>query len=331
MIARIRHLADKLPWGGSRSAPARAYLNGRPHQQHLSGGRPRLGLALSSGGAKGLAHIGVIQVLEENGIEIDVVAGASMGAYVGSLWAAGYSGVELEALAGEMRTKRDLLRLIDPVFPPRQGLLRGYKVKAHLAKSLRGRRFEDLEKEFHVVATNLVTLQRRVFSEGDVATAVHASIAVPGVCVPVEIDGELYSDGGISEPLPVSVLRSCEVDHVIAVSALPSPKELAACRVDYFHDEPERNLLRRLGRCVNRQFNLFAKGNMIDILRSSAYGSQTRLAHRLGADADVFLEATLCEGRWHDYSGFERYIRLGRECAEAHIEEIRNLTLSWAA
>src|SRR5262249_38955766 len=85
-----------------------------------------VGLALSSGAAKGFAHVGVIQVLEENGIEIDVVAGASMGAYVASLWAHGCNGSELEKLSRELEGRWTLLSLIDPAFPPRRGFLRGY-------------------------------------------------------------------------------------------------------------------------------------------------------------------------------------------------------------
>src|SRR6185312_16180602 len=85
-----------------------------------------VGLALSSGAAKGFAHIGVIQELEENGIEIDVIAGSSMGAYVGSLWAYGKNGTELEALARELEGRWKLWSLLDPVFPPRRGFLKGF-------------------------------------------------------------------------------------------------------------------------------------------------------------------------------------------------------------
>jgi NTE family protein len=239
-----------------------------------------------------------------------------MGAYVGSLWCAGYDGRQLEALAAEMKTRKHFLQLADPVFPPRQGFLRGRKVKEHLLRSLGSRTFESLEKELFVVATNLTTLERKVFTEGDIATAVHASIAIPGVCVPVEIDGAYYSDGGICDPLPVGVLRNAGVDRIIAVSTLPGPEELVDCRV---------------GRVVNREVNIFAKGNMIDILRSAAYGSQIRLANHVGRQADVLLRAVLCEGRWHDYANYEKYIRLGRELAEAQLDEITEVVRPRAA
>ncbi len=325
MIALFQSFRNRL----LRKAPTGRPLNGRASEERPESpeDRPRIGIAFSSGGAKGLAHIGVIQVLEENGIEIDAIAGASMGAYIGSLWAAGYTGKQLEELATEMKDRKDLLRLADPVFPPRQGFLRGYKVKAHLARSLGNVTFADLPKPLWVVATNLITLERKIFHEGCVATAVHASAAIPGVCVPVEIDGEHYSDGGISDPLPIGVLRNeAKVDHVIGVSTLPTPEDLVNCRVDYFKEDPPKHGLHRLGRILNRELNFFAKGNMIDILRSAAYGSQTRLAHHVGKQADVLLRAVLCEGRWHDYAGYEKYIQLGRAIAEEQLPAIKELT-----
>ena len=109
------------------------------------GGR-LVGLALSSGAAKGFAHIGVIQVLEENGIEVDVVAGSSMGAYVGSLWSQGNDGTELERLARELESRWALWSLVDPVFPPRQGFLRGFAVKRRLMRTLGHARFADMAR-----------------------------------------------------------------------------------------------------------------------------------------------------------------------------------------
>ena len=128
--------------------------SGRPLK---GGGAAKLGLALSSGGARGLAHVGVLQVLEENDIEIHCIAGASMGAYVGALWAAGFSGKELEKLAEEMHDRRQLWKLADPIIPPMRGLFRGLKAKAHLERSLGDLRFEDLERRFLVITVDIDT------------------------------------------------------------------------------------------------------------------------------------------------------------------------------
>src|SRR5882724_3046569 len=114
-----------------------------------------VGVAFSSGAAKGFAHIGVIQVLEENGIEVDVVAGASIGAYIGALWTYGHDGTELEGLARELESRWGFWSLIDPVFPPRQGFLGGFSVKRRLMRTIGHARFADLQRPMRVVAGNL--------------------------------------------------------------------------------------------------------------------------------------------------------------------------------
>ena len=169
--------------------------------------RCRVGLALSSGGAKGLAHIGVLQVLEENGIEVDCVAGASMGAYVGSIWAAGLDGGMLEKIAREVEGRWGLLRLVDPVVPPRRGFIRTRRVIGRLRHSIGDAHFSDLVRPLRVLATRLDTLERVVFSAGEVAAAVEASIAIPGVCVPVTLDAAgPISTGALPIHCPVDVL-----------------------------------------------------------------------------------------------------------------------------
>ncbi len=147
-------------------------------------GRCRTGLALSSGGARGLAHIGVIQVLEENGIEIDIVAGSSMGAYVAAHWAYGHDGIACEKIARDIERRWGWMRLVDPVIPPRQGFMRTRRVGQWLRRGIGNIQFMELARPLRVVATDFETLDRVVFSSGEVARAVEASIAIPGICVP---------------------------------------------------------------------------------------------------------------------------------------------------
>jgi NTE family protein len=265
------------------------------------GGR-LVGLALSSGAAKGFAHIGVIQVLEENGIEVDVVAGSSMGAYIGSLWAYGHDGVEMEKLARDLEGRWALWSLIDPVFPPRQGFLRGMAVKKRLMRSIGTARFADLKRPLRVVAGNLATLERVVFSSGEVATAVHASMAVPGICVPVTIDGQTYIDGGVVDPLPVDVLREMGVSRVIAVDAIPTPE-----RIRYGIEADQRlakeTRSRRFFRKalpLDQQLNYFARGNLFEILMRSGHGAQIRVAEASGRMADIVLHPEISDDRWMD-------------------------------
>lgn len=288
------------------------------------------GLALSSGAAKGFAHVGVIQVLEENGIEIDVVAGSSMGAYVGSLWAYGCDGAELERLSREMESRWAFWKMISPVFPPRRGFLRGTSVRKRLMKSIGGARFADLARPLRVVAANLATLEKKVFSSGEVASAVQASSAVPGIFVPITMeDGGTYIDGGIVDPLPVDVLRDMGVARVIAVDVIPTPDLIRGGL------EAERNLalqnpkaskrFKKTTNPIGQHLNYFAPGNLLEILMRSLHGAQIRVAEASCRLADLVLHPDICDDRWLDYRNPMKFITLGREVAERHLEEIKAL------
>jgi NTE family protein len=286
-----------------------------------------VGLALSSGAAKGFTHIGVIQVLEEQGIEVDVVAGSSMGAYIGALWAYGLDGRELERLAREMESRWALWSLIDPVFPPRQGFLRGLALKRRLMRSIGAARFADLARPLRVVAGDLETLDRMVFSSGEVAAAVHASIAVPGVCVPVAIDGASYIDGGVVDPLPVDLLREMGVSRIIAVDAIPTPDRIRRGLVEErarARETPRRRFFRKV-LPVNQQLNYFARGNLFEILMRSVQGAQIRMAEASCRLADVVLRPDIFDDRWLDCAHPGRFIVLGRKVAEQQLEEIQAL------
>lgn len=288
-------------------------------------GRRRVGLALSSGAARGLAHIGVIQVLEENGLEVDIVAGCSMGAYVGAVWASGRDGAEMERLAREVEGRWNWWKLIDPYLVPRRGFMRGERVKHRLQKTIGRAHFSDLVRPFRVVATHLHTLERMVFSSGEVAAAVHASSAIPGLCAPVRIDGETYIDGGIAEPLPVEVLREMGIERIIAVNTIPTPAYLR-CRW-----ERERELAEASRRRINpfrallNSINFFAPGNIFSNMLRSVDGAQMRVAEQACRDADVVLRPLCFDSRWHDFQHPGKYIALGREAALQHLDEIKSL------
>ncbi len=287
--------------------------------------RCRIGLALSSGGAKGLAHIGVIQVLEENGIEIDCIAGASMGAYIGATWAYGFDGEKLEKLARQNEGRWGLLRLFDPVIPPRRGFIRTRRTAKLLRRSLGDVHFSDMVRPLRVVATHLDTLERVVFSAGEVVSAVEASIAIPGVCVPVTQDGETYIDGGIADPLPVDVLVEMGIERIIAVNVIPTPE-----RVRYWLDaarEPSGREPKRTGlsRFLHSHLDYSATGNVIDTMMRAINGAQTRVAESAARDADVVLRPVSNDASWHDFTHPRKYIALGRAVAEAQLTELKAL------
>ncbi|GAA1753978.1 patatin-like phospholipase family protein [Kocuria aegyptia] len=177
--------------------------------------RTRVALALGSGGARGYAHIGVIQVLEERGYDIVTVAGSSMGALVGGLHAAG----QLEAYAQWVRglSQRDVLRLLDPS-PSSPGVIRAEKIMAQVRELLDGRLIEDLPIPFTAVATDLLARKEVWFQEGPVDVAVRASIALPSIITPVMLNGRLLADGGIMNPVPIAATVATRADVTVAVS-----------------------------------------------------------------------------------------------------------------
>jgi len=297
----------------------------RKDSEESAADRPRIGIALSSGGAKGLAHVGVIQVLEENDIHIDAISGCSMGAYVASLWAAGFNGKELAELAAELDTNRDMLKLVDPIFPPRRGFIHGDKLEAWLERSLKNTTFEQLEKPLYLVATELNGFARKVFHSGNVASAVRASLSIPGIFEPAVRDGIEYVDGGISDPLPVDILKSEGIDFVIAVNVVPSLSDLRRCRLKARKMRKTKNWRQRFLSWLNHKFNYFASGNLLDILRSSAMGSQIRILEECAQRADVLLRPVVCDASWHDYTNYEEYIQTGRQIAEEKLPEIKTL------
>ena len=288
-----------------------------------------VGLALASGGAKGFAHIGVLQVLEENGIEVDMISGSSMGAYVGSIWAYGASGAEMERLAREMEQRWAIWGLIDPVFPPRRGFLRGAAIKRRLMRTIGESHFGDLIRPLRVVATNLETLDRVVFARGRVADAVHASIAVPGICVPVVVGEDTFADGGIVDPLPVDVLREAGVSRVIAVNTIPTAERIRQAL------QTRRARARENGRRTkenssaimpfDQHLNYFARGNILEILMRSFLGVQTRMAETACLQADLVLRPDIDDNRWVDFRNPDKYILAGRSIALKQLDEIKAL------
>ncbi|KUJ96750.1 MAG: Putative NTE family protein RssA [Desulfonauticus sp. 38_4375] len=175
----------------------------------------KTGIALGAGAAKGWAHIGILETLEEAGISFDYVAGTSIGALVGAVYAAGAL-KEFKQDILEMDWKK-VLFMLDLVFP-RNGLLDGKKVISFLKKYLPQENIEDLPVPFAAVSTDIYTGKEIVFTRGNLIEAVRASIAVPAIFTPVVKDKMCLVDGGLVNPLPVSVVREMGAEFVFAVN-----------------------------------------------------------------------------------------------------------------
>jgi NTE family protein len=181
--------------------------------------KPRIGLALGGGAARGFAHIGVIKMLESHGIVPDYVVGTSAGAVVGSLYAGGYDAFAMQKIAVQLDEKI----FADWTLGGR-GLLKGEALQDFINQHLNKRPLEKLNKPFATVATDLNSGERVVFRTGDTGMAVRASAAVPGVFQPTQFRGRSFVDGGLTSPVPVQAAREMGADIVVAVDISDRPE-----------------------------------------------------------------------------------------------------------
>ena len=178
--------------------------------------KPKIGLALGSGGVRGLSQIGIIKVLERNNIPIDFISGSSIGALIGGFYAATKDIKKIEESALGINWRKMLSLLFDPGL--RQGLLKGEKVKSSIENYIGKIQFKDLKIPLSIVATDLKTGQAVVFKQGKVALAIRASVSIPLTFQPVKYQGKLLADGGLSMPVPVEPLLKTKADFIIAVN-----------------------------------------------------------------------------------------------------------------
>ena len=248
---------------------------------------PRIGLALGGGAARGFAHIGVIQVLEEAGIQPSLIVGTSAGSVVAALYASGKNGVALAALADGM----DESTFADWAFPGR-GLIRGEALAKYVRDNTLGRSIEQMRLPLGIVATDLDNGQPILFQRGDPGVAVRASSAVPAVFQPVRIGTREYVDGGLVSPVPVRFAREMGAELVIAVdiSALPDGNPTG---------DAMRMLLQTfaiMGRSINH-FEL--------------------------RDADVLLRPKLAGVSGADFASRKHSIQAGRDAMLAALPDLR--------
>ncbi len=177
--------------------------------------KKRTALVLGSGGARGWSHIGVIKALDEAGFRPDIIVGTSMGALVGGVYASGRLS-DLEQLALEFGT-RELLYYFMEMKIPRSGLIDGEKIVRLVRRHVAAETIESLPIPFAAVATDILTGEEVVLGKGDAINAIRASISIPGIFTPVEGDGHVLVDGGLVNPIPVSVARSMGASRVVAV------------------------------------------------------------------------------------------------------------------
>jgi NTE family protein len=290
------------------------------------GATRRVGLALGSGSARGLAHIGVLRAIKSAGFQVDAVAGTSMGALIGASFAAG--GLDGLATTFARFDWKRIVSLIDPVFP-RSGLIDGQKIVDFVRNYAPSGLIEHLQTPFRAVATDIASGDEVAIGTGDLIEAVRASIAVPGLFTPVRRNGQILVDGGLVNPVPVSVVREMGAAFVIAVDL---NHDLVASRMGPLTaltpSAGPAGVMKRLLESLRStetpvlaQFSSWLDREplpgIFDVLLSSIYIMQARITQNsLRQDRpDIVIQPPLGSVRFMDFDRAEEIIEIGYRSA----------------
>ncbi len=259
--------------------------------------KPKIGIALGGGGARGVAHIGILKALHGAEIDVDFIVGTSSGAMAGACYALGMSFTDMEAIfIGYSKTKA-IKKLMD-IANPKRSLMKGKKVQKYLEELFNDKQFSDTKIPLYIVATNLSDGSEVILNQGSVREAVRASMSVPGIFPPVEWNGTYLIDGGVVNPTPVDKVKEFGADIIIGVDLIP-----------------KRNL------------NITEKPTVIttllqayDIIRTQAVkynvdkvnGSAIIIRPEMGGIIESFK-----------FYGMERFFDIGKKAAEEKIPEIK--------
>lgn len=267
--------------------------------------RRQVGLALSSGGARGLAHIGVLEVFEQERIPVDLIAASSMGAIVGALYASGSPMDEIRRVAQLMQKQTNFLTgfpMWDLGLPPRSGLVRGTKTLDYFKKILRNCRFEELETPLSVVTCDVITGQEVTFDSGPVAEAVRASISIIGVFEPAHLRDHFLVDGGTVNPVPTSILKDKNADIVVASNVIPGLPE-------------------RMHR--QQQLKTGKAPNVVSIILGAIEIMESEIIRARSDAIDVMISPDVAQFTTLDYDRVDDIIQVGRNAAVKALPEIR--------
>ena len=260
---------------------------------------PKIGLALGAGGPRGFAHIGVIKILEKNNIPIDFIAGSSIGAMAGGLYASSKDIAQIE----KDILKTDLKQIVSLVRPSlHQGLIDNERILKFIEKRIGGIGFKDLQIPLSVVATDINTGEGIYINKGKVVPAIMASISLPLIFRPLKLGGRLLADGGLSVPVPVEEVRKMGADIVIAVNLDAS----------YFTEENNSKTYLGFYRIAD---------NSINIMRYHLASSDIRTA-------DLVISPKLGTVRWREFLDPKEVIVAGEKAMNRELKELQSLISS---
>lgn len=268
--------------------------------------RKKVGLVLGSGGARGMAHIGVLKILEENDIHIDFISGTSIGALIGACYSAepNIKKIEKDISSEPWRS------IFDYNILPNKGLIKGNKIKRWMDNNINGMEFKDLRIPLYVTAFDLISKREVIFSRGDVSKAVCASIAIPGIFVPVENNGMCLVDGGIIDPIPSEILSKVGADIIIAVNVNTTNERVP--------------LLNEVAVKERRKKNF---PNILQVISESTRKQSSKLSeHDLkDSNIDLVIDVKLENIGTLDFNKFKIAIEAGEKATRENLHKIKKL------
>ena len=334
-----------------------------------------VGLALGSGAALGLAHIGVLKVLEREQIPIDLIAGSSIGAFVGALWASGRSADEIEQIALQFKSPWMIRKLFlfdfgIPVLsvviglfagmgvgwlagawttgllfgfmvciafglvfgPLAGGPIQGARLMAELEREFGDKTFETTRIPIKIVAANPMAREEIIFESGRLADAVRASVSIPGIFKPVVRMGKVCLDGGVINPVPISVLKRYGARHVIAVNVFATTAEQAANRQGVQQRRAERDaalasrsLPVRLLVRIRQELLRSVSPLIFDVIMRSMQSMEYQIAEIACREADLTLRPSVPSANWLEFFHPEKFISRGEEVALQYLPELKRI------
>ncbi len=265
--------------------------------------KKRVGLALSGGAARGLAHVGVLRVLQKEGIPIDMIAGTSAGAIIGAAYAWSQDTTRMIRDALDANWKK-MAPLIDPSLP-KSGFIKGKKIRDLISTYVGGEvDFKDLKIPFACVVTDIDTGEEVVIDSGSVPEALRATISIPGIFTVVKYKDRYVVDGGLTTPVPVEVVRQMGADFIIAVNVNP-------------------DVTGRMGKAYRHRIETRKAPNIFQVMMQSIYITTYAVSQHALENADIVIEPDLAHIGAGDFNKAREMITRGREAAQKAIPEIK--------
>jgi len=283
-----------------------------------------VGLVLGVGVGYGFCHIGVLKVLEEEKIPIDVIAGSSVGALIASLWAVGKNSQEILEITSEFREPKHIWGLIDITFP-RLSFLKGNKLYRFLKKHLGDKTFYDVKLPLKVIASDVHRKEPKILDKGPLVDAIMASCSMPGVFAPFKFKEEMLFDGGVTSPLPTEPLMQMGVKKIIAVNVTPSREDILKQLKKLKEGVASGAAVENKPLSFFARFRQFFSLNIVDIIFSSVEVLQSEVARREGELADIVLHPDTAGLFWLELHRADEFAKRGEAEARKRLNEIRQL------